>query len=74
VPRTSTSAAGRHARRATTTARGRWSIEETLPEGVDVAGAAYRGVGIPACVRSGQGAADRLLEHLGLPVSSPPIA
>jgi oxygen-dependent protoporphyrinogen oxidase len=44
-------------------------IEETLPEGVEVAGAAYRGVGIPACVRSGQAAADRLLAHLGLPVS-----
>jgi oxygen-dependent protoporphyrinogen oxidase len=43
-------------------------IEETLPERVAVAGAAYRGAGIPACVRSGQAAADRLLERLGLPL------
>ena len=42
-------------------------IEETLPERVQVAGAAYRGAGIPACVRSGQVAADRVLEQLGLP-------
>jgi oxygen-dependent protoporphyrinogen oxidase len=44
-------------------------IEEALPEAVEVAGAAYRGAGIPACVRSGEAAADRLLERLGL--SSP---
>jgi oxygen-dependent protoporphyrinogen oxidase len=46
-------------------------IDETLPAGVELAGAAYRGVGIPACVRSGQAAADRLLEHLGLPAPAP---
>jgi protoporphyrinogen/coproporphyrinogen III oxidase len=46
-------------------------IEETLPPGVEVAGAVYRGAGIPACVKSGQVAADRLLERLGLPVPTP---
>jgi protoporphyrinogen/coproporphyrinogen III oxidase len=46
-------------------------IEETLPERVAVAGAAYRGMGIPACVRSGQAAADRLLARLGLPTPDP---
>jgi oxygen-dependent protoporphyrinogen oxidase len=45
-------------------------IEETLPERLEAAGAGYRGAGIPACVRSGQAAADRLLERLGL--RSPP--
>jgi oxygen-dependent protoporphyrinogen oxidase len=42
-------------------------IEEALPKPVEVAGAAYRGAGIPACIRSGHAAADRLLEHLGVP-------
>jgi oxygen-dependent protoporphyrinogen oxidase len=42
-------------------------IEDTLPEGIEVAGAPYRGVGVSACVRSGQAAADRLLERLGTP-------
>jgi oxygen-dependent protoporphyrinogen oxidase len=46
-------------------------IEEALPEGVEIAGAAYRGVGIPACVRSGQAAADRLLARPGLRPSVP---
>jgi oxygen-dependent protoporphyrinogen oxidase len=35
-----------------------------LPPTVAVAGAAYDGVGVPACVRSGWTAADRLLEGL----------
>ncbi|MEA2233525.1 MAG: protoporphyrinogen/coproporphyrinogen oxidase [Solirubrobacteraceae bacterium] len=46
-------------------------VDDTLPEGVELAGAAYRGVGIPACVRSGHAAADRLLERLGLPAPVP---
>ncbi|MEA2222839.1 MAG: protoporphyrinogen/coproporphyrinogen oxidase, partial [Solirubrobacteraceae bacterium] len=46
-------------------------VENTLPERVELAGAAYRGVGIPACVRSGQAAADRLLERLGLSAPVP---
>jgi oxygen-dependent protoporphyrinogen oxidase len=48
-------------------------IEAALPERIELAGASYRGVGIPACVRSGQAAADRLLEHLGLPASVPTL-
>jgi oxygen-dependent protoporphyrinogen oxidase len=44
-------------------------IEEALPEGVHVAGAAYRGVGVPACVASGRAAAERVLERLGLPIT-----
>jgi oxygen-dependent protoporphyrinogen oxidase len=40
-------------------------IEAALPDGVELAGAAYRGAGIPACVRSGQAAADRVLGRLG---------
>jgi oxygen-dependent protoporphyrinogen oxidase len=42
-------------------------IEEALPDCIELAGAAYRGVGIPACVRSGQAAADRVLQRLGRP-------
>jgi protoporphyrinogen/coproporphyrinogen III oxidase len=36
-------------------------IEAALPRQIAVAGAAYRGAGIAACVRSGQAAAERLL-------------
>jgi oxygen-dependent protoporphyrinogen oxidase len=36
-------------------------IEAALPAGVEVAGATYRGVGIPACVRQGRAAAVRAL-------------
>jgi oxygen-dependent protoporphyrinogen oxidase len=36
-----------------------------LPATITLAGAAYDGVGIPACIRSGQVAADRLLRGLG---------
>jgi oxygen-dependent protoporphyrinogen oxidase len=46
-------------------------IEEALPARLELAGAAYRGAGVPACVRSGLGAADRLLERLGLPAPDP---
>jgi protoporphyrinogen/coproporphyrinogen III oxidase len=45
-------------------------IEEALPAGVEVAGAAYRGAGIAACVTSGQAAADRVLA-LPRPVPTP---
>lgn len=38
-------------------------LAATAP-GVAVAGAAYRGVGIPACVTSGRAAAQRVLQHL----------
>jgi protoporphyrinogen/coproporphyrinogen III oxidase len=37
-------------------------IEAALPAGVVVAGAAYRGVGIAACIRQGEAAAARVLQ------------
>ncbi|MGC9666548.1 protoporphyrinogen oxidase [Planosporangium sp. 12N6] len=40
------------------------AVRAGLPATVAVAGAAYDGVGIPACIRSGQVAADRVLEGL----------
>ena len=39
-------------------------VEKALPNGVAVAGAAYRGVGIAACVRSGEEAAARVAAHV----------
>lgn len=36
-------------------------------DGLELAGAAYRGVGIPQCIDSGQRAAERVLERLALP-------
>jgi oxygen-dependent protoporphyrinogen oxidase len=41
------------------------AIEADVPERVVLAGAAYRGVGIPACIHDGREAARRLLERLG---------
>lgn len=35
------------------------AIEQGLPAGLEVAGAAYRGVGVPACIGSGRAAARR---------------
>lgn len=41
------------------------SIERRAAElGIELAGAAYRGVGVPQCINSGQQAADRVLERL----------
>ncbi|MEY2475059.1 MAG: protoporphyrinogen/coproporphyrinogen oxidase [Actinomycetota bacterium] len=40
-------------------------IEAALPPNVALAGAALRGVGIPACIASGRAAADRLASTLG---------
>jgi protoporphyrinogen/coproporphyrinogen III oxidase len=37
------------------------AIERALPAGIALAGAALRGVGVPACIRSGREAAARLL-------------
>ncbi|HEV8116855.1 MAG TPA: FAD-dependent oxidoreductase, partial [Acidimicrobiales bacterium] len=37
------------------------AIEHGLPAGLEVAGAAYQGVGIPACIGSGRAAARRAL-------------
>lgn len=39
--------------------------------GVRIAGASYRGIGIPACVQQGTAAADAVLRHLGLVGDSP---
>jgi oxygen-dependent protoporphyrinogen oxidase len=39
-------------------------IEDALPAHIAVAGAAYRGVGIPACIASGRAAAERLASTL----------
>ena len=51
-------------------------IEEDLAAlpGVAVAGAALRGVGIPACIGSGRAAAGRVLASLTAPDGSPPPA
>lgn len=40
------------------------AIEQALPGGVFVAGAGYRGIGIPACVRSGVAVAGSASEHV----------
>jgi oxygen-dependent protoporphyrinogen oxidase len=39
------------------------AAERTLPPGLALAGASYHGIGIPACVRSGQQAAAAVLQH-----------
>ncbi len=41
------------------------AVEQGLPAGVEVAGAAYRGVGVPACIGSGRAAARRALAAAG---------
>jgi len=40
------------------------TVERTLPPGLFVTGAGYRGIGIPACVRSGSAIAARAGTHL----------
>jgi oxygen-dependent protoporphyrinogen oxidase len=40
------------------------TIERDLPAGIAIAGAGYHGIGIPACVRSGQVAAQSALQHV----------
>jgi oxygen-dependent protoporphyrinogen oxidase len=39
--------------------------------GLELAGNAYRGIGIPACIESGEQAAERVLDQLGVAGSSP---
>jgi protoporphyrinogen/coproporphyrinogen III oxidase len=39
------------------------SVEKSLPRGVALAGASYHGIGIPACIRSGQQAVRALTDH-----------
>jgi len=48
----------------------RWvdQLRTSLPDGVEVAGSGYDGMGVPACVRSGKASAERAAEHvLALP-------
>jgi len=40
------------------------AVRATLPDGLALAGAAYDGVGIPACVASGEAAAETILKFL----------
>jgi oxygen-dependent protoporphyrinogen oxidase len=48
------------------------AVERALPSGVFVTGAGFRGIGIPACVRSGTIIAGRTSTHLqNLEESSP---
>ncbi|MFQ5683131.1 MAG: protoporphyrinogen oxidase [Candidatus Binatia bacterium] len=54
-----------------------WRLEEDLKQfsGLELAGSAYHGVGIPDCVRSGEAAAEKIWSHLkrranGTPVDS----
>jgi len=44
----------------------RWvdDIEATLPAGIFLAGASYRGIGVPACIRSGQTIADQTAQFV----------
>ncbi len=44
----------------------RWvdAIEESLPDGLFVAGAGYRGIGVPACVRQGRTMGERAAKHV----------
>lgn len=47
-------------------------VEHALPEGIEIAGAGYLGIGIPACIRSGPRAAGRTCDRLrDLEESSP---
>src|SRR6185436_4117225 len=39
------------------------AAEGTLPPGLSIAGASYHGIGIPACIRSGQQAAATVLQR-----------
>lgn len=48
------------------------SAIENLPEGLALAGAAYRGFGIPDCIATGEEAARNLVAELGDSVSSTP--
>ena len=48
------------------------AVERSLPPGLFVTGAGYRGIGIPACIRSGSAIAARASSHLAnLEESSP---
>jgi oxygen-dependent protoporphyrinogen oxidase len=47
------------------------ALRAALPETLAVAGAAYDGVGIPACIGSGERAADRVADRLAGPAAGP---
>jgi oxygen-dependent protoporphyrinogen oxidase len=49
-------------------------IQAALPATVALAGAAYRGAGVGACVRSGQAGAERILRRLGVAAHDAPLA
>jgi oxygen-dependent protoporphyrinogen oxidase len=44
----------------------RWvdAVERSLPDGLFVAGAGYRGIGVPACIRQGRTVGERAAKHL----------
>lgn len=43
-------------------------IEDELPPSLVLAGASYHGIGVPACIHSGQRAAEALSAHFGTPL------
>jgi oxygen-dependent protoporphyrinogen oxidase len=47
----------------------RWveSVERALPKGLYVAGASYRGIGLPACIRDGNRVVEQLIADLHVP-------
>ena len=44
----------------------RWvdAVEHSLPDGLFVAGAGYRGIGVPACIRQGRTIGQRAANHV----------
>ncbi|RMG79602.1 MAG: protoporphyrinogen oxidase, partial [Chloroflexi bacterium] len=46
------------------------TIEKSLPEGIRLAGSAYRGVGVPDCVKQGREAAEKLVKQLGITIAT----
>ena len=41
------------------------TIAQALPAGIHLAGASYRGIGIPACIADGERVADQAIDRLG---------
>jgi oxygen-dependent protoporphyrinogen oxidase len=41
------------------------AVEKAMPAGLHLAGASYRGIGIPACIADGERAADQAIDGLG---------
>ena len=40
-------------------------VEKALPRGIHLAGASYRGIGIPACIADGERAVGQAIDRLG---------